>query len=278
MLHETPVSTSGFSALRVASRAARSAGLLLAQRFGGAREIAYKGRGNLVTDADRAAEACILEMVTREYPEHNLLTEESSPTERGSEYTWVIDPLDGTSNYAFGFPAFAVSVALVRDGAPIVGAIYEPLRDELWLAERGQGATLNGKTLSIVARDGESKDDLSRAVVGFDMGYQAASRERALQVALAMVGDVQSYRLIGSAVLGIAYVASGRLDLYCHYWLYAWDLAAAWLVAEEAGARVMDWQGSSISLASRGLICGRPYLAEHFRQMVEQKAAEIVSP
>jgi len=264
---DIPVSESGRSALVVAEEAARSAGRLLAQRFGGPRQIAYKGRGNLVTDADHAAEACILDLLAREYPQHNLLTEESSPSERGSEYTWVVDPLDGTSNYAVGFPAFAVSIALTQAGKPVVGAIFDPLRDELWLAQRGGGATLNGQTLSV-----SGKTDLSLAMVGFDMGYQADSRVRALQVALAMVGEVQSYRLIGSAVLGLAYVAAGRLDLYCHYWLYPWDLAAGTLVAEEAGAEVADWQGQPLALTSRGLVCGNPLLASRFRQAVERHA------
>lgn len=267
---DIPFSTSGRPAVEVAAEAARGAGQILTERFRGPREIAYKGRGNIVTDADRAAELSVVSAISREYPTHNLMTEESDATEQGSEFTWVVDPLDGTTNYALGFPVFSVAVALARDSRPVVGAVYDPLRDEMFLAERGKGTTLNGVPLAVGAAG--AKDDLTLATVGFDMGYQAASRERALQVALAMVGQVASYRLFGSAVIGLSYVAAGRLDLYCHYWLYPWDLAAASLVAEEAGAKVVDWSGNPVTIFSRGVVCGNPELVDAFISEVAQRA------
>jgi myo-inositol-1(or 4)-monophosphatase len=241
------------TALAVASAAAQEAGQLLRQRQPTARALQRKGRANVTTDADLAAEALLTARLRAAFPEHALLAEEGGQQGPPDQPCWVIDPLDGTFNYLLGLPLYAISLALVVEQVPLVGVIYLPATAELFTATRGGGAFGNGTPLH-----GESGRRGREAVVGFDLGYHDARARWMLAAVTTLWGNIQLLRCLGSPVLGCAAVAAGRFDLYLHPYLAPWDFAAGWLLVEEAGARATDHRGQPLGLSSRSLVVGTP--------------------
>ncbi|MFA4835486.1 MAG: inositol monophosphatase family protein [Dehalococcoidia bacterium] len=249
---ELPLSRSGREPLQIATEAARAAGDILKTRFYSKKQVQIKGQRNLVTDADLLAEKAVLAILKEEYTDHAILCEESGKSERESEYRWIIDPLDGTTNYAFGIPIFCVSIGLVHRDEIVLGMIYDPLRDELFRAEKGKGAFLNDAAIS-VARD----RNLQMKVLGFDLGYNDARTREMLSKVTSFWSGEMTLRLIGSAALGLTYVASGRIDVYFHRSLYPWDIAGAILLIREAGGEVTDWQGKPATVWDASIFaCG----------------------
>ncbi|MBI4322309.1 MAG: inositol monophosphatase [Chloroflexi bacterium] len=246
-------------ARQVAIEAARGAGQIIKRNFRKTTGIRYKGKANIVTDVDLKAEQAIVEVINRQFPQHNILTEEVHTAQKGSEFTWVIDPLDGTFNYASGIPVFATSVALVHQEKPLLGVVLEPLRGDLFLAEVGQGARLNDRRIHV-----STKTSLQDALVGVDIGYEEDGRRRALETVAALRPSVQAFRVMGSAVLGICYAACGIFDVYFHPRLYPWDVAAAKLIVEEAGGVVTDGLGGAHSIRSQSIVAASPALIEQF--------------
>ncbi len=224
--------------LETAIRAARKAGQVLVERLPDARQVRVKGLRDIATDADLAAEASIIQTIRARFPDHALLTEEGSESASDAPYVWVVDPLDGTTNYSRRLPIFSVSIGLVHQGQLAAGVVYDPLRDHLFAAEGGRGATLNGTPLRV-----STIDRVAHAAVGLDWARAQADR---LEV-LARLGRVapvcRTVRGIGSAALGLCYVAAGWLDAYFHMSLQPWDMAAGLLLIEEAGGRVTDIEG-----------------------------------
>ena len=218
---------------------ARRAGALLLEGLDRQRVVELKSRFELVTDMDRASEALIISAIERQFPDHAILSEEGGGSERESEYLWLIDPLDGTNNYAHGFPFFAVSLGLWKDRAPLIGVVYDPTRDELFAAEAGQGAHCNGRPLR-VSMNGE----LGAALIstGFPYDYGANSDNNAQQFNR-IQARCQGVRRAGAAALDLAYVAMGRLDAHWETRLKPWDTGAAALLVLEAGGRLSDWGG-----------------------------------
>lgn len=218
---------------QTAEEAARRGGEILqawATRFT-ARE---KSRSNLVTEADLASQQAIFDLIHGRYPDHNFLGEEDlSRTDGLSPYRWVIDPLDGTSNYVHGFPYYAVSIALERGGELIVGVIYDPTRDEMFAATRGGGATLNGTALapSAVA-------DLKQAMLVASLPVATTVDDPAVRRFLRLIPRAQTVQRTGSAALNLAYVAAGRIDGFWSSSLKPWDMAAGALITAEAGGRI----------------------------------------
>ncbi len=223
-----------------AEEAARRGGRVLAQRFALPRTVAFKGErtNDLVTDADAASEAAVLDYLRGRYPEHSVLAEESGLTS-GGELRWLVDPLDGTTNYAHGVPMFSVSVAVRGPEGLLAGAVYEPIRDELFSADALGPATLNGKVLRVA-----QEARLSRALLC--TGYPVDSRRRPLALALhnELQGASQGMLRLGSAAVDLCYVAAGRIDAYFHLGLNPWDVGAGILLVERAGGRVTDLRGA----------------------------------
>lgn len=259
-----PVSQTGRAASDVAIDAARRAGKIIQDRFLTAKQISFKGRANIVTDVDLAAERAVLDLLKVEYPHFGILSEESAPVETGSPYTWVIDPLDGTRNYANGIPHFCVVVALARGDEVILGVTYDPMREELFTAEQGKGAFLNGNPLSVSV-----KEEMPEALLGFDLGYIDEKAALALDMIRTLWPSFQSFRLMGSSALGLAYAAAGRLDLYFHHSLAPWDIASGLLLVHEAGGIVVDRQGQLSRLRTPSVIASSPHLIERFLQATE---------
>jgi myo-inositol-1(or 4)-monophosphatase len=223
---------------------ARRAGAWLKRRLDEEHTVDYKGVINIVTEADRQSEEMIVSAILGRYPDHDILAEEKDRSPKGSPYRWIIDPLDGTTNYAHGYPVFCVSIALEVDGIVQHAAVYNPMLEEMFHARRGGGAFLNGRPLR-VSRTG----DLSKSLLATGFPYDI--RENAdnnMGYFSAMAQKAQAIRRAGSAALDMAYVAAGRFDGFWELRLMPWDTAAGWLLIEEAGGRVTDLAGAPFVL------------------------------
>jgi myo-inositol-1(or 4)-monophosphatase len=224
-------------------------------------QVSNKGDIDLVTEADLASEKLIIERIKSHYPRHAILAEESGTIEGvnfvpgQTDWRWIIDPLDGTTNYAHGYPCFCVSIALEHAGAIEIGVIYDPTRDEMFVAERGQGATLNDRRIRV-----SEVDDLNAAMLCTGFPYNVRERPNFARDFVNFTMEAQAVRRDGSAAIDLAYLACGRFDGFWEDGLNAWDTAAGLLMIEEAGGRVTDFKGGPLSvytpkvLASNGLI------------------------
>ena len=246
--------------LNFAIQTARAAGHLLAERFGRALSISNKSELDLVTEADLASERLIIERIKTFYPRHSILAEESgasAPAEQDaqSEWRWIVDPLDGTTNYAHGYPCFCVSMGLAHKGRLELGVIYDPVRDELFTAERGQGAALNGRRIQV-----SQTRTLNSALLCTGFPYDVRERSEFARHFTNFIMNAQAVRRDGSAALDLAYVACGRFDGFWEEGLHPWDVAGAVLMIEEAGGRVSHYDGTAFDiysapiLASNGLV------------------------
>jgi myo-inositol-1(or 4)-monophosphatase len=235
---------------------AKAAGQLLRDRLGTKIEVAHKGVINIVTDVDMASERLIREAIATHYPRHQVLAEEGGLTEGASDYRWIIDPLDGTINYAHGYPVFCVSIALEYRGETVLGVVYDPLREELFAAERGTGAWLNNRRIR-VSEVGDLQHSLLSTGFPYDIG---TSKLNNLDHWANFAMRAQALRRDGAAALDLCYVACGRVDGFWELSLNPWDVAAGALMVAEAGGRVTDFAGGSFSnytsqvIASNGLI------------------------
>lgn len=232
--------------LNFAIQIAREAGGVLIDRLGRA-QISSKGDIDLVTEADLAAERLIIDRINSHYPRHAILAEESGASEEiaagKSDWKWIIDPLDGTTNYAHGYPCFCVSIAVERAGAIEIGVVYDPSRDEMFAAERGQGATLNDRPICV-----STVDDLNNAMLCTGFPYNVRERPNFARDFVNFTMTAQAVRRDGSAALDLAYLACGRFDGFWEDGLNAWDVAAGVLLIEEAGGRVTDYHGDPLNI------------------------------
>ena len=222
-------------------------------------EIDRKGRGNFVTDIDVRVEQMARELVRNEYPGFGFIGEESGSVVGDEPYTWIVDPIDGTANFVSGIPHFATTIALLDgDGTPLLGCTYDPVRDDLFLAERGEGATANGRMLRVGALAA-----IDEGVLGFDLPYPDHLVDRSLALMRVML-PVQRVRLLGSAALGLAYAAAGWFDLHYHLDLRPWDVAAGLLFVREAGGHVVDIQGREATTMSGSFVAGNRLILDEF--------------
>ena len=247
--------------LTIARRAAEEAGkvLQMGQRQLDQIQIEEKGRGDLVSVVDRRAEDVIKNVLLDKYPQHDFLGEESGETRASaeeSEYCWVIDPLDGTTNYLHGLPQFAVSIGLLKRGKPELGVVYNPVSEEWFTAARGEGAQLNGRRLRVsTLRDG------GRAIAATGFPFRdpnLLSRQYALLKSV--LQEIADVRRLGSAALDLCFVAANRLDGYFEMGIKPWDICAGVLIAQEAGAIVTDFTGGQGMLDRGEIVAGNVYL------------------
>jgi myo-inositol-1(or 4)-monophosphatase len=224
--------------IETAIQAARTAGRILVERLPAEREVRVKGLRDIVTDADLAAEEAIVQIIRAHFPKHALLTEEGGKNAGDAPYVWIVDPLDGTTNYSRRFPVFSVSVGLVHRGQLLLGAVYDPLQDHLFVAERGHGAMFNGRPMQ-VSRFGQ----MGQSIVGLDWAHVHKDRREIVARLNRVAPACHTVRGIGSAALGLCYVAAGWLDAYFNISLKPWDMAAGLLLIQEAGGRVTDIRG-----------------------------------
>ena len=256
--------------LKIAIEAVKEAGKIQEEKFGENFKIEHKGEINLVTEVDYQCEKAIIDIIKRDYPEHEILTEEAgsvkglppshSPLTKGGQmegkYKWIIDPLDGTTNYAHSYPCFCASVGLEIDGEIVAGAVYNPMIDELFTSIKGEGAYLNGNRIRV-----SKIGDINKSLLATGFPYDIReSKENNLNHFCNFAVRAQAIRRPGSAVLDLCYLAAGRFDGFWELKLYPWDMAASSLIVKESGGMITDFKGSEFSiykgemLASNGLI------------------------
>ena len=243
--------------LNFAIETARSAGQILLEKFGRKISVTKKGDINLVTEADLASERLIIERVNSYYPKHSILAEESGSAiiDMNDMWKWIVDPLDGTTNYAHGYPCFCVTLALEHNGEIVVGVTFDPTRDELFAAERGQGASLNGRKIRV-----SETEKLSESLIVTGFPYDFKQKDDFARHLTDFMLKSRGVRRDGSAAIDMAYVAGGRFDGFWEEGLNPWDVAAGVLLIEEAGGDVTYYDGSPFSIykppicASNGLI------------------------
>src|SRR5713101_8368534 len=239
------------SFLEVAVDAARRAGGLLLGRLGSLRQIDYKGSpSNIVTEMDRQAEALIVECIGRRFPDHAILAEEGGGKSGPATHRWIVDPLDGTTNYAHGMPFFAVSIALEVDGLVQIGVVFDPNRDECFTAMRGGGASLNGDRLRV-----SETPTLDESLLSTGYPYEIRKiQDNNLAEHAAFMVRCRSVREMGSAAINLALLAAGRLDAVWELKLGPWDVAAGCLMVEEAGGRVTTLDGGPLDLGAPSVV------------------------
>lgn len=232
-------------------------------------QMTTKGRGNFVTETDLACERATLDRLSREYPGHAMLSEETFAAklpdwDRG--WLWVVDPLDGTHNYSQGIPQFAYNIALCRDGEPVLGLTYAPATGDEFFAEAGRGLFVNGR-----GANASATASMSESVWGVDLGYNDDRASYLISLIAEVWPGVQSVRIIGTAALGLAYAACGRYDLYVHHYLYPWDIAAGIVQVREAGGVIVDRDGGAVTIYSEGVIAGAAGPVRDFLRAAEGK-------
>jgi myo-inositol-1(or 4)-monophosphatase len=265
---ELPVSASGKAAEDVAREAARTASDVILPRFleinrGNPIDKTAKGRGNFVTETDLACEEAVLDILRREFPEHKLLSEETADTAEvwDEGWLWVIDPLDGTGNFARGIPTFVFNIALCHDGAPVLGLTVQPVTGDEFFAVRGGGLQVNGAPAQV-----SKASRMADSLMGMGLGYDYDRAAKLLSLLSDLWPGVQMIQNIGSAALGLAYAASGRFDLYVHQYVFPWDIAAGVLFIEEGGGLIIDREGAPVTIYSEGLIAGAPGAVRDFAE------------
>lgn len=241
--------SSRFQFVSAASDIAREGGALLMKYFHKRVAIEYKGEADLVTEADRACECLLIERVRKEWPKHDILAEEGARQNSGGDFRWYIDPLDGTTNFAHGFPFFCISMGLERKGELIGGVIYDPAHDEMFLAEKGTGAYLNGERIHV-----SKTSKVIESLLG--TGFPSKKRHQNPNIFFYHVLTLRSHgvRRPGSAALDLSCIASGRYDGYWEFNLNSWDTAAGVLLVREAGGLVTNFRGGPFDISSREVL------------------------
>jgi myo-inositol-1(or 4)-monophosphatase len=228
---------------------AREAGALLREGFDRPKQISYKGEVDLVTESDKRSEALVVERLRKHFPEHGIVAEEGGGAATVAKYCWHVDPLDGTTNFAHGYPCFAVSIGLAENGRPIVGAVFNPVYDELFTAARGEGAYLNGETIRV-----SQVEKLEASLVA--TGFPTHQRKKSANINYYWQFTLRSHgvRRDGAAALDLCAVASGRFDAFWEFGLKSWDTTAGIVIVEEAGGQITDLQGRPYRLGGPSIL------------------------
>ncbi len=249
--------------LEFALHVARTGGQVLRERFLTPREIHPKGWRDFYTDADTAAQQTVVDLIRSREPHAAIQAEEGMEPPPGATALWVIDPLDGTTNYARHFPVFSVSIAYVEQGQPQIGVVYDPLHEHIFYAEHDRGAWLNTDRLRAA-----NTDDIASAIVALDWGRGEKQRAQALEWLSRSGQACRTTRALGSAALGLSYLAAGWIDVYFHPMLAPWDGAAGQVIVEEAGARLFNFAGARWNYTEPDCIACASQLVEWARQSI----------
>ena len=255
--------------LEEAISAAKEAGEVLREGFGWQHSVSYKGEVDLVTEVDEQAERVIKEILLGAFPSYEMLAEESGRSSGQEDARWIVDPLDGTTNYAHGLPIFCVSIALERAGEVIVGVVHDPMREETYLAQRGGGATLNGEPIRV-----SDTDEPIQALIATGFPYDRAEMPEALELFGRFAAITRGMRRLGSTALDLCYVAAGRLDGYYERGIWAWDIAAGGLILEEAGGKVTDYRGAGLNLEGRQIVASNGYLHSAMMELTAEDSRQ----
>ncbi len=229
----------------------KRAGEVTREGFGRNFSVEFKtNESNLVTEIDKKSEREIISFIKSKYPKHNILAEESGEENNSSEFTWVIDPLDGTTNFAHGLPLFSVSIGVMKNGETIAGAVYDVIRDALYTAEKGSGSFVNGKKIHV-----SENANLKRSVLVTGFPYNISDNpDHAIERFTNFLKSSRAVRRLGSAAIDFCYVAQGVFDGFWEVHLHPWDICAGKLIVEEAGGKVTDFRGNEIDVFSKQIL------------------------
>ena len=256
--------------MKVAVDAARQAGALLKDNWQKAKTIEIKTDiVDLVTNVDKASDALITEILRSRFPDHQIIAEESAVSGKPSAYRWYIDPIDGTTNFAHAFPHFAVSIGLMHESQIIVGVVYDPIKDELFCAMRGNGATLNNHPIHVSPTP---TLDQSLVLTGFPYDRRKRS-EYYLRFYQAFMMRTQGVRRVGSASLDLCYVACGRADAFWEWRLHPWDTAAGSLIVEEAGGKMSSFTGQPFDITGEQTLASNGWLHQEMLDVLREVLA-----
>jgi len=250
--------------LQVAQDIARHAGAILKEGYGNVRHVQHKGVIDLVTEFDKHSEDVVISSIHEKFPDHSILSEESGRHDAKSEYQWIVDPLDGTTNFAHGIPIFSVSIALLRKNSPLIGVVYDPMRDEMFSAESGLGSTLNNIPIHV-----SSRAVLGQSVIstGFPYDIRTSPRNNLAQFIQFQL-QTQAVRHLGSAALDCAWTAMGRLDGYWEFGVKPWDIGAGALIVREAGGCVTSANQDEDFFSSESIIVSNSLLHEQMLRVL----------
>ena len=253
--------------LEVAKEAAHTAGAIQRKKRGNVESIEYKGAINLVTEVDHACEAAIIETIASRYPDHQILAEESGLAETSSPYKWIIDPLDGTTIYAHGYPCFAVSIALEHEGTVQLGVIYDPILEEMFDASRGQGAHLNGRPIQV-----SQIPEVKRALLATGFAYDVHdTSDDNLDHFADYIKCSQAVRRDGAAAIDLAYVACGRYDGFWELSLWPWDVAVGSLLVTEAGGQMSLFDGSAMDIYAKQIVASNGIIHDEMIRVLNKQ-------
>ena len=251
--------------LDVAISAAKESGEYIFHRMGKIKEVSRKrGFNDLVTDVDKGSEKIIIDKIKKSFPEHSILAEESGEHDAGDNIKWVIDPLDGTTNYAHAFPSFCVSIGVIVSGSVKVGVVYDPTRDELFFAAKGAGAFLNGNPMKV-----SGVPSVSEALVATGFGYDLNDKLANVGYFTTMLTKAQALRRPGSAAMDLCYVACGRLDGFWELGLLPWDTAAGQFLVQEAGGVVTTMDGGPFDIYKKGIVATNGRIHEEMLNLLK---------
>jgi myo-inositol-1(or 4)-monophosphatase len=245
----------------------KEAGQLIKNSFGKDLEIEFKTNElNLVTEADRASERMITEFIKKKYPSHGILAEEGSESNKSAEYLWIVDPLDGTTNFAHGLPIFSVSIGLQKNGETIAGVVYDINQDIIYTAEKGAGATANGKKIIV-----SSNSNLAHSMLVTGFPYDVKENpDKVFERFIAILKSSRAVRRLGSAAIDFCYVAKGVFDGFWEVHLHPWDICAGKLIVEEAGGVVTDFKGNPINIYSKKILASNNKIHTQLIEVMNQ--------
>lgn len=256
--------------LRLAITAAQEAGRIQMLHFGHSHPVEYKGEFNPVTEVDRLCEQAIVKMISDAFPEHDILTEETPFKKKGSAWKWIIDPLDGTTNYFHGVPCFCVSIGLEVEGEVKLGVVYVPTLNELFHAEKGKGAFLNNEQITV-----SRIDRLNKSLIGTGFPYDVHEHaDFYLRYFRQFLTKSFAVRRPGSAAIDLSYLAAGRFDGFWEFKLHAWDVAAASLIVTEAGGKITDFEGRPFDIYSDEILASNGLIHQEMLQAMQEINAE----
>lgn len=243
----------------------KEAGDLIRNAFGKAHSIEFKTNElNLVTETDKASEKLITDFIKKKYPSHGILAEEGSDLNKSAEYLWVVDPLDGTTNFAHGLPIFAVSIGVQRNGETIAGVVYDVMKDVVYSAEKSSGSFENGKRINV---NKNTNLGHSMLVTGFPYDIRT-NPDKAFERFIAFLKQARAIRRLGSAAIDFCYIANGVFDGFWEVSLHPWDICAGKLIVEEAGGLVTDFDGNKIDIYSKRILATN--------SMIHQKMIDVM--
>ncbi|MFA6392040.1 MAG: inositol monophosphatase family protein [Patescibacteria group bacterium] len=252
---------------QVAIRAAREAGASLLKRFHNisSKDVQFKDKHEIVTSEDYRAEKIVLKHIKKNYPDHSVLSEEGGGKKRKSEYLWVVDPLDGTTNYSMGNPLYAVSIAVFKNDEVVLGVVYAPFMKELYVAEKGKGAFLNGKKLKV-----SKLSTVGESMLTYCHGHRTEDRKRAIAIYSRLKHDGRDIRQLGAASIELGFVADGRTETIVIPGAHPWDVGAGVLLVREAGGKVTDFKGNEWSLSSKDMLASNGKVHNNLLKIVSR--------